>query len=118
MFECFKDRDTWDIWRHHVGPRAYPCQDCTPEFKEKNLATGTCQHPETVFGVDSDGFISGVCAAMPLYRYQVVRGNVSQDTMEELLLTPTTLPSVATAIERVLGIVDPVEVVQPVEVAA
>lgn len=35
------------------------CSDCLPEYKRDMLAAGRCDHPDTVFRVDKDGFTEG-----------------------------------------------------------
>jgi hypothetical protein len=35
------------------------CTDCTPEYKEKMLAEGRCEHPKIIFRRDKDGYIFG-----------------------------------------------------------
>lgn len=60
---CF-DVWQWVLWRApHKGvkvprPKTY-CEDCTPEYQAEMLTRQRCQHPETFFVRDADGFISG-----------------------------------------------------------
>lgn len=54
----------WVLWRtphnavHVPRPKSY-CEDCTPEYQAEMLAAKRCDHPETTFIRDADGFISG-----------------------------------------------------------
>lgn len=53
----------WVLWRTphnsaHV-PAKHCCEDCTPEYQAEMLAAKRCDHPETTFIRDADGFISG-----------------------------------------------------------
>lgn len=60
---CFAQKD-WDNWRAPIGgvqlrrPSSF-CEDCTPEYQAQMLAVKRCEHPETIFSRDADGFISG-----------------------------------------------------------
>lgn len=102
MFACFKKKSVWDAWIAHVGPRAYPCADCTAEFKAQSIADETCRHPETVFRRDEDGFISGVCAGMSGFKHLIPRGEVPLEDMRALHRRRSTHPGVAMAIAKVL----------------
>lgn len=35
------------------------CEDCLPEFQCEMINKNQCQHPEVVFRVDEDGFVTG-----------------------------------------------------------
>jgi len=35
------------------------CEDCLPEFQREMIKKNNCRHPEVVFRVDEDGFVSG-----------------------------------------------------------
>ena len=54
----------YELW--HQAARLFPsglvsgfCTDCTPEFQEKTMMAGTCEHHELYFIRDTDGFIEG-----------------------------------------------------------
>lgn len=53
----------WVLWRtpHNSVrmPAKHCCEDCTPEYQAEMLAAKRCDHPETIFIRDADGFISG-----------------------------------------------------------
>lgn len=63
---CFNTQDQFRLW---VGAsRACPdnqkpacgiCTDCTPEYKQEMLLENRCEHPETRFTKDNDGFLCG-----------------------------------------------------------
>lgn len=59
---CFTP-EQWVLWRtpHHSVrvPAKHCCEDCTPEYQAEMLAAKRCDHPETTFIRDADGFISG-----------------------------------------------------------
>lgn len=59
---CFTP-EQWVLWRtpHHSVrmPAKHCCEDCTPEYQAEMLAAKRCDHPETIFIRDADGFISG-----------------------------------------------------------
>jgi hypothetical protein len=60
---CFTP-EQWALWRtRHKGvpwpqPKSY-CEDCLPAYQTEMLAAKRCQHPETIFVRDADGFING-----------------------------------------------------------
>ena len=60
--DCFTPAQ-WVLWRtpHNSvrTPAKHCCEDCTPEYQAEMLATERCQHPETTFSRDADGFVSG-----------------------------------------------------------
>lgn len=35
------------------------CEDCLPEYQGEMIRNNRCQHPEVVFQVDEDGFVTG-----------------------------------------------------------
>lgn len=35
------------------------CQGCTPRYRDKMVARGTCRHPDVVFTVDDEGGFEG-----------------------------------------------------------
>lgn len=35
------------------------CTDCTPEYQAKMIIKKRCEHPETLFELDKDGWIGG-----------------------------------------------------------
>lgn len=45
--------------RVHTRNRNDYCEDCLPEFQREMIRKNQCQHPEVVFRVDEDGFVSG-----------------------------------------------------------
>lgn len=59
---CFEP-EQWTLWRtpHHGVrvPAKHCCEDCTPDYQAEMLAAKRCDHPETIFIRDADGFISG-----------------------------------------------------------
>lgn len=52
---------SWQQMAKRVGTRSKNdyCEDCLPEFQREMIRRNCCQHPEVVFRVDEDGFISG-----------------------------------------------------------
>ena len=60
---CFSPKQ-WVLWRTQPKGVAIPkpksfCEDCTPEHQDRMVAVKRCQHPETIFVRDADGFITG-----------------------------------------------------------
>lgn len=54
--------ETYLLWKevaHRIIPHYGFCTDCTPEYQQKMIKDGRCEHPETLFEIDSDGFIAG-----------------------------------------------------------
>ena len=45
--------------RVHTRNRNDYCEDCLPEFQREMIRKNQCQHPEVIFRVDEDGFVSG-----------------------------------------------------------
>lgn len=62
-------------WQSHPGV----CVDCTPEFKEKMMRQGRCQHPETKFVTFIDKYGDaeslGVNQFSPFYK-RVMKGQL------------------------------------------
>jgi len=56
------DPYAYKLWRE-VANRVIPhygfCTDCTPEYQAKMIREHRCEHPETLFEVDEDGFVQG-----------------------------------------------------------
>jgi hypothetical protein len=59
---CFTP-EQWTLWRkpHHsiYVPAKHACEDCTPEYQAEMRSARRCDHPETIFKRDADGFVSG-----------------------------------------------------------
>ena len=56
------DPETYLLWREsarRVIPHYGFCADCTPEYQQRMIVEKKCEHPETLFEIDSDGFIGG-----------------------------------------------------------
>ena len=61
---CFVSRKQYDLWieaekRERVTSSGY-CTDCTPAYQARMKAEGRCEHPNTTFGQDGDGFTNGM----------------------------------------------------------
>jgi hypothetical protein len=56
------NKKEYKVWKR-AASKAYAaygfCTDCTPEYKEKMLAEGRCEHPGIVFAIDEDGDVFG-----------------------------------------------------------
>lgn len=48
-----------DAYSSLKGSPSEYCHDCLPEFKDRMLACGRCEHPETKFRLDTEGRIYG-----------------------------------------------------------
>lgn len=45
--DCFQNKEQFKVWSElefiaHTKPRALPCRDCTPEYKQEMAAEGRC----------------------------------------------------------------------------
>ena len=60
---CFDSDQQWKMWReaaracakNEVGVTGF-CTDCTPEYQKQMVLEKRCEHPETEFAIDKDGF--------------------------------------------------------------
>jgi hypothetical protein len=65
---CFESKAQWDLYRAswRIGKAKEQsrvvnyCEDCLPEYRDRMREEKRCAHPDVVFIVDDDGFISGV----------------------------------------------------------
>lgn len=55
-------QDAYELWKKssRVAIPIYGfCEDCLPEYQSKMIRCHRCEHPETIFEEDDDGFICG-----------------------------------------------------------
>lgn len=61
--KCFDDDRQFRGWlecREQCYDRdAHICEDCLPEYQERMVKVGRCEHPEVKFRVDKHGMVEG-----------------------------------------------------------
>ena len=50
---------SWKDVAHRAIPKYGFCEDCRPEYQAEMIKQRRCEHPETIFEEDEDGFIAG-----------------------------------------------------------
>lgn len=54
--------EVYKLWKE-ATLRALPiygfCEDCLPEYQSRMIRERRCEHPETIFEEDDDGFVCG-----------------------------------------------------------
>lgn len=67
---CFESVAQWVEWkslaehsRVHVGREITFCEDCLPDYRDRMIASGRCEHPETIFVSEPGGVgVTGMTA--------------------------------------------------------
>ena len=59
--KCVSPNDyrAWEKLQPKAGKAGF-CEDCTPEFQNKMIALGLCDHPEIKFCRDENGMLTGL----------------------------------------------------------